>query len=1235
MDVVTDLTAQTVAYLIILQDISKNDTDEDGIPKVKNDELWDVFKAGYFHDLESKCSAGQKDAIMDLVWCSHGQQETAKVFDCFAAISTGLLKWLKEYLPKADPTKTVPPADKYVERKENESHLHAARQWAKYTDKEIISGSAYNTPYQWRLAIRAVLYDKPAERIALAHILNYMPVQIIFCLGDDDLDPYDQRLYQVWNPGNTFDLLIGADEQTKTAWWDVSISLKFIKSIKSELPERPRDEDLIKELLKDFIGAEKEPTSSDKNPNWPSRRDVAKKLLQDDAKILLTLNLTRTPVPFESLFNSELDEVYKSRLWRFKDIDGGPPINKAGKHQSGNPTPDPLQRAKDMELYGLAFSGGGIRSATFNLGVLQKLAEKKWLPRIDYLSTVSGGGYIGTWYASWIKRGGSVQKVVERLDHRISSNPLGEEVRPVRWLRMYSNYLAPDASLMSSDSWTMGITWLRNTLINQVILLLLLCTVLSFINVVFQGWKWTSNIHNAYTGFHIFIWSMVIMFPGAIMAGLGMRVYDRQPQQPTKVGTIRNAVNQKVNNNSFFSWLQRSLYNAGAFPYLPGILIGWALLASVFVSAWFCKGPCTCQGYMDKVDMLRPTAIVALGGMLLVAYMGYYNRCGRLLGDKIKANFAIWASSAIASAVGLFLLAGLWQFLSGFHNYTNLVDLGHKYIIKEKNGLEKYSFYIPQNKFVYTGFWPKVVFIIGTPLALEIISCCVVIRMALMGSLFPDERREWWGRMGAKTHRISFLWLMVGAGALLLPLEFQKVIAQGTATKIPALFGGWAAIIGAAVKLAFQSKGDGTKSTGVASQTTDIIVRVAPYIFIIGFLILGAYTLQYIDLLIPYIKYNGHVPGKFFAFGIVSIVLALITMGLSWRVGVNEFSLHHFYRNRLVRAYMGATRSRTDRDKTANSFTGFDNDDDIKLAEFTTKKNYHGPYPILNTALNSTVVSELDRQDRKAESFVFTPLYSGFDFSPTRSGAYAKRQVFEYGYRPTNKYAYKQGPKIGTAMAISGAAVNPNMGYHSSAATAFLLTIFNVRLGWWIGNPRKSTYNMSDPPFGLIYLVNDLIGKSDIDSRFVCLSDGGHFDNMGLYELVRRRCHFIILGDGEEDEDSVCEGLANAIRRCRIDFGVEIDIDTSPITKKDATTGFCDAHVVKGEIYYPGEKEPGTLIYIKTALDGHESTDIREYYLNNKAFPQQSTGDQFFTEEQFESYRKLGYYSVESCDYFG
>ena len=296
----------------------------------------------------------------------------------------------------------------------------------------------------------------------------------------------------------------------------------------------------------------------------------------------------------------------------------------------------------------------------------------------------------------------------------------------------------------------------------------------------------------------------------------------------------------------------------------------------------------------------------------------------------------------------------------------------------------------------------------------------------------------------------------------------------------------------------------------------------------------------------------------------------------------------------------------------------------------TAKNNYCGPYPLINTALNATTVSELDRQDRMAESFVFSPLYCGFDFSRTRSASVTKNNIFNFGYRPTEGYSRTDGPTLGTAMAISGAAVSPNMGYHSSAATSFLLTMFNVRLGRWIGNPSKKTFENSDPMLGLGYLLSDLSGKSDVNSDYVYLSDGGHFDNMGLYELIRRRCSYIVLGDGEQDENSICEGLANAIRRCRIDFGVEIIIDVNSVTDKEISTKLSKAHFIKGTIKYPNNSVLGTIIYIKASMTNEKTTDVREYFLKNPKFPQESTADQFFDEAQFESYRKLGYESIQT-----
>jgi hypothetical protein len=164
--------------------------------------------------------------------------------------------------------------------------------------------------------------------------------------------------------------------------------------------------------------------------------------------------------------------------------------------------------------------------------------------------------------------------------------------------------------------------------------------------------------------------------------------------------------------------------------------------------------------------------------------------------------------------------------------------------------------------------------------------------------------------------------------------------------------------------------------------------------------------------------------------------------------------------------------------------------------------------------------------------------------------------------------------------------------------------------------------------FGFGYLVKELLGLTDARTKFVNLSDGGHFDNMGLYELIRRRCRYIIVNDGEQDQNLTFEGLAGAIRKCRIDFDTEICINVDEIRKKNEKgepAEFSQAHFAVGTIHYPENRaNPGVLVYLKSSLTGDEPTDVLQYHSLDPLFPHQSTGDQWFDESQFESYRRLG-----------
>ena len=225
----------------------------------------------------------------------------------------------------------------------------------------------------------------------------------------------------------------------------------------------------------------------------------------------------------------------------------------------------------------------------------------------------------------------------------------------------------------------------------------------------------------------------------------------------------------------------------------------------------------------------------------------------------------------------------------------------------------------------------------------------------------------------------------------------------------------------------------------------------------------------------------------------LSLLLFLAALGVlaSRVVNVNRFSLHGMYRNRLVRAYLGASNGLKDGQRLLDPFTGFALNDNLPLQKFASDDAR--PLPIVNATLNLVEGDNLAWQQRKAESFSMTPYYCG---------------SWSEGYRDSAVYGGPRGITVGTAMTISGAAVNPNMGYNSSPVLAFIMGLFNVRLGAWLGNPNimgNDSYGSTGPKSALMPLFAELFGLTNSHRRYVNLSDGGHFDNLGLYEVVLRR----------------------------------------------------------------------------------------------------------------------------------
>ena len=388
--------------------------------------------------------------------------------------------------------------------------------------------------------------------------------------------------------------------------------------------------------------------------------------------------------------------------------------------------------------------------------------------------------------------------------------------------------------------------------------------------------------------------------------------------------------------------------------------------------------------------------------------------------------------------------------------------------------------------------------------------------------------------------------------------------------------------------------------------------------------------------------------------GVLALMALMIAAGLffSRLVNTNTFSLHAMWKARTVRAFLGTTRATAARNP--NPFTGFDRDDDIALRELwparvsASEAAHVGerseavpPMHVLNVTLNLAAGRNLAWQQRKGESMTLTPLHAGSAFSgyrPMKAAAPSGSRTLatEPGY------GGKDGVSLGTAMAVSGAAASPDDGAGTTALSAFLMTFFNARLGWWLGNPGSpgaNTWQRPAPKQRLTPILAEMFGLTSDRGKYVYLSDGGHFENLALYEMVFRRNRFIVVSDAGADPDYTFEDLGNAVRKIRIDFGIPIDFDNPVNIGRAGTTD--GAYWATAKIRYSAVDMPtdagshaedydGVLVYIKPAVYGKvEPRDVVNYANLSPTFPQESSADQFFTESQFESYRALGSWIVD------
>ncbi len=361
--------------------------------------------------------------------------------------------------------------------------------------------------------------------------------------------------------------------------------------------------------------------------------------------------------------------------------------------------------------------------------------------------------------------------------------------------------------------------------------------------------------------------------------------------------------------------------------------------------------------------------------------------------------------------------------------------------------------------------------------------------------------------------------------------------------------------------------------------------------------------------------------------GYVVVAAACLTVALLMQPNAN--SLHPLYRDRLAMAFLFKLPP-TPPDVQLKSWRP-------KLSEISA---LFGPYHLINAALNVEASKTVNRRGRNADFFMFSPKFVG-----SKSTGYVET---------ANAEDVAIGLDLATAMAVSGAAVSSNMGAQNIKPLTPSMALLNVRLGYWMRNPNKLTlakppgphnrltvladFNRKRNPFANYYFLAEMFGWLSEKFKSVYLTDGGHIENLGIYELLRRRCQVIIAVDAEADSQMTFGSFNTLERYALIDMGIRIDLPWQKIADESlATSKAIDdkgdtpkhngPHCAIGEITYPNDRK-GILVYIKASLTGDENDYIFDYKRRHGDFPHETTLDQWFTEEQFEAYRALGFHAA-------
>jgi hypothetical protein len=798
---------------------------------------------------------------------------------------------------------------------------------------------------------------------------------------------------------------------------------------------------------------------------------------------------------------------------------------------------------------GLAFSGGGIRSASFNFGIVQGLSKFGLLPLVDYLTSVSGGGFTAScltsllslddesgarqfpFNATWNKFPFNPEKKIFEV-HKDVVAPSFKRGRneQMRHLREKGNYLIPRGGVLSRD-------------------------MLRVLGSVLGG-----------MGYILVIYLLALIVISALHFGLVTLL----------IGSTTGSL--KLTLANLFSYdpqailpLQRYLIT-----FLAGTVLSIAI--SFVLRAYYRPKKSQKKGYppagFSEQDVRDEKVITRISWVTLI-------------------SFVIWV-------VGLKLISGatgqiFWIWLPAV--YTIGMSFG-LVLFRIGTGRSRYDLSDQRGSSIWSS---------------------------------PNFRSIFWAYQGFAIYAFvgAFVFALIALPQFFIAVDVENQTAPLSTTIISGL--------GAALLTYLGSKKSGTGGSlqslisripsGLLNGLLSLFVIVfnLSLIFLIETVI---HTIPDMTLLTPWI--------------ILSAVLLILWFVLRF-INLNHISPHYFFRDRVGEVFLKTEIS----DTTGKIFSARDQSQ-VKLTEINPM-GCSAPYHIVVGAVNLPGSYDLRYKDRKSQHFNFSRDYTGSEVT-----GYALHKRGQNG----EGWGYRNGAtKYARSIAVSGAAASSAIGYVTSFAQAFVLTLFNVRLGMWMINPnRYEDVSDADIPktfekyevkrSWLRYLVDEATAKISERRPLVNLSDGGHTgDNGALYPLFQRRCKLIFAGDASQDPKAHCNDLFRVIHYVSVDLGIDVNINVDGLKPRenddeDRKAGWSKHHCAVGEITYPQvmnedgtEKYPeekGWLLYFKPSITAKDRGEIKHYWETHKNdFPHPNTVDQFFDEIQFDIQRLLGAFTVK------